>query len=100
MRWEFLSDPIEFRSVQEYTNKDGKTTMTIVVEGEGAIQNRIRCSDSSRFVELGKLQKGYMYRFPVVVRDGSWNGQTFVSCDLGKDSIRMYVEDIDEEVIV
>ena len=48
MRWEFDSAAIEFRSLQEYTNKDGKVTITIIVEDEQANQNRIRCNDSTR----------------------------------------------------
>ena len=100
MRWEFDSAAIEFRSLQEYTNKDGKVTITIIVEDDQANQNRIRCNDSSRFTELGKLQKGERYSFPIVVRDGNWDGKTFISCELAKRPIQHYVEDLEEFVIV
>lgn len=100
MLWKFNSNAIEFRGLQEYTNKDGKTTITIIVEDEDASQNRIRCSDSSRFTELAKLRRGDRYSFPIVVRDGTYNGQTFTSCNLGDGPIQVYVEDLNEFEII
>lgn len=93
MLWKFNSNAIEFRGLQEYTNKDGKTTITIIVEDDDASQNRIRCADPSRFTELAKLLRGERYSFPVVIRDGSYNGQTFTSCNLGDGPIQYFDPD-------
>lgn len=100
MIWKFQSNAIEFRGIQEYTNKDGKTTITIIVEDEDSTQNRIRCSDSQRFTELYKLKKGERYSFPIVVRDGMYNGQAFTSCNLGTGNIQIYLEDLNEYEII
>lgn len=68
MQWSFVTEPMEFRAVRTRTRKsDGKPYRIVVCEDAEGYQNEITCSDSGRFMEVDRLRRGEMYRFPVVV---------------------------------